>query len=440
MKKKKKRDKPKGRTMVWSKHKASEKEEAVVEKKRHKIRSKIFQFFSRLGPSFSIAKRMRKAPGEAPVLNGVVKGSNSITSEISKESEIREAKGIPSVSKALKIAKIGEGNSLLSKIKISVLSPFKLIFKKKVRTRAVSNSVGKRAETPTNLHRGRLWGWKIPKGKPIDIHLPATIRAAAIKQKYRKTPLETSLKISIEDVREKTRKYKAPMTLVFVIDLSGSMLFSIEESKEALLRLHRDAYCYRDKVGIVALKDTRAVVVQHPITNLGVVANKLLGLRISGSTPLAAGMLKAQQVLKETRLRNKATIPVMVIITDGNANVPLYRSLKTGKYRNFDEVGITLRKFEDLAVKDVVSVSKMIKKEGIYTSVVNTNPHYSGKETYGSLVTKIISSITEGSHHQISKFSYGKERVDEIFVSINSDQQKIAQKLPISQTDLWDIT
>jgi Mg-chelatase subunit ChlD len=227
------------------------------------------------------------------------------------------------------------------------------------------------------------------------------------------------------------------MTLIFVIDLSGSMMFSIEASKEALLKLHRDAYRYRDKVGIVALKDTRAVVVQHPITNLGVVANKLLGLRVSGFTPLAAGMVKAREVLKETKRRNRATIPVMVIITDGNANVPLYRSLETGEVRNFEQVGISLRQFEDLAIKDVVSVSKTIKKERINTIVVNTNPHYAGRETYGFIVTKIISSITEGSHHQISRLSEGEERVEDIFEGISEDQRKITGGVSLSQTNLW---
>jgi Mg-chelatase subunit ChlD len=227
------------------------------------------------------------------------------------------------------------------------------------------------------------------------------------------------------------------MTLIFVIDLSGSMMLSIEAAKESLLKLHRDANRYRDKVGIVALKETRAVVVQHPITNLGVVANKLLGLKISGFTPLAAGMLKARDVLKEVKRRNRSAIPVMVIITDGNTNVPLYRSLETGEIRKFEKIGIAIRQFEDLAVKDVISASKLIKREGINTVVVNTGLHLYGRETYGTAITRIISSVTEGSHHQVSKFSEGKELVEEIFEGISQDQKKIAHGVSISPADLW---
>ncbi|MFX0015503.1 MAG: VWA domain-containing protein [Promethearchaeota archaeon] len=435
--KKKKRNKPKGRTVIWATEDATDKEEKIVEKKVSKARARIFQFFSRISPSFALGKKMKKSPSDAPLLDGYTKGSDSIRGETSEKHDKGDLKGIPTTSLALKSSEMTKGNTLLSKIKDSILSPFKPPDIKKSSIRGVSSLPGKRAETLTTLHRGRPWGWKIPKGKPADIHLPATIRAAAKKQRYREPSLETTLSISLLDVREKFRIYKAPLTFVFVIDLSGSMMFSIEASKEALLKLHRDAYRYRDKVGIVALKDTRAVVVQHPITNLGVVANKLLGLKISGFTPLAAGMLKAREVLREARRRDKATIPVMVIVTDGNANVPLYRSLETGEVRQFKDVGIALRQFEDLAVKDVISVSKLIKKEGIHTTVVNTNPHYAGRETYGFAVTKIISSTTNGSHHQISRISVGEELVEEMFKGISEDQRKIAKGIPLSETNVW---
>ncbi len=430
----KKRKKPKGRTMIWARKEVSEKEEAAVKNRLSKLRAKMFAFLSRISPVFGFGKKLKKSPKEAPITEGVVMGSDRLRGVVSEETEPKkgEMKGIPTVSSALKPPQTTEGFTLLTKIKGSVLAPFNLFFKIKPPIRGFSSFAGKRAETITSLHRGRPWGWKFPQGKPRDIHLPATIRAAARKQKDREPSFETALKICLEDVREKLRLYKAPMTLVFVIDLSGSMIFSIEEAKEAILKLHTDAYRFRDKVGIVALKETGAVVVQHPITNLGVVANKLLGLRVSGFTPLAAGMLKAREVLKEARRRDRSAIPVMVIITDGSANVPLQRSLETGEIREFDTVGIAVRKYEDLAVMDVISVSKMIKREGIHTVVVNTNPHYFGRETYGFAVTKIISSITNGSHHQVGRLTHGKELVERIFEEITEDQRKIAHEVSLS--------
>jgi len=331
-----------------------------------------------------------------------------------------------------KSPQVTEGIPLLNKIKRVVLQPFKPFFKAKKLPSGIGCSVGKRAETITTIHRGRPSGWRFPQGKPKDIHLPATIRAAAVLQKVREKPLETALKICPEDVREKLRLYKAPMTMVFVIDLSKSMMFSIDETKEAILKLHQDAYRYRDKVGIVALKDTGAVVVQHPITNLRVVANRLLGLGVSGFTPLAAGMLKAWEVLREAKRRDNSTIPVMVIITDGEANVPLKRSLATNEIRTFDRLDLAFFNYEDSAVKDVISVSEMIKKEGIYTVVVNTNPALAGPSTSGFLITKFIATITNGTHHEVAKRADKKKLIERTFEAIAQDQRRISHQFSTS--------
>jgi Mg-chelatase subunit ChlD len=206
------------------------------------------------------------------------------------------------------------------------------------------------------------------------------------------------------------------------------MLLNIDTVREALLKLHRDAYRYRDRVGIVALKDTGATVIQHPTANLRVVANKLINTRVSGFTPLASGILKAQEVLKEAQRRDRSTVPVLVLITDGSANVPLKRSLESGEERTIEEVKIIIREYEDVAVKDVISASKMIKRSGIHTIVINTNPHLYGRETYGFLVTKTIASITRGSHHSVGRFTTTADMIENMIEKIKSDQKKIIHK------------
>jgi Mg-chelatase subunit ChlD len=335
---------------------------------------------------------------------------------------------VPTVSSALNLPQLSEGVSVFAKLKDKFLVSFRFSPKIKSSVKKVRSHVGKRAEAVTALHRGRPYGWRFPIGAPSDVHLPATIRAAARKQKEREKPLGVALRISLEDIREKLRLYKAPMTIIFVLDLSGSMLMNIEALKTAILNSHKEAYRSRDRVGIVAVKDTGAVVVQHPITNLRVVASKLAGLKISGFTPLAAGMLKAREVLKEERRRNKSTMPVMIIMTDGSANVPLTRSLETGEVRKFDTIDIAVRKYEDWAVQDVTAVSKMIKKEGIHTVVVNTNPHLYGRETYGFIVTKMIAHITDGALHEVGRVTRESEMVERVAANISEDRRLIAHK------------
>jgi Mg-chelatase subunit ChlD len=213
--------------------------------------------------------------------------------------------------------------------------------------------------------------------------------------------------------------------MVFVVDLSGSMLYNLEAVKEALLKLHSDAYRGRDRVGIVALKGLGATVVQHPITNLRVVASKLVNMRISGFTPLAAGMYKGLEVLKEAQRRDSSSVPVMVVITDGSANIPLKRSIETGEIREIDEALAAVREYEGVAVSDVYSVSRMVSREGIHVVVVNTNPHAFGRETYGFWVTENIASLTGGTHHAIGALTTEKEMIDKMIEHIREDERGI---------------
>lgn len=456
--------KAKGRVMVWQKGEASEKEEERLKKheKTRSIASRAYFAFNRLlgGAVFAKGKRLKKGLKDAPQVDGGVKGGNFKTSEttdvkekdlgkdpkasptVSPEPKTVEAsKGfstfitkapIPTVNSALDTTRLDEGVSALAKLKESFLAAFKLSTKPKAKKRKLHAHAGKRAETVTTLHRGRPYGWRLPAGQPKDIHLPATIRAAARKHSERDKPGTTALQISLQDVREKLRLYRAPMTIMFVIDLSGSMLMNIEALKTAILNSHKEAYRSRDRVGIVAVKDTGAIVVQHPITNLRVVASKLAGLKISGFTPLAAGMLKAWEVLKEAKRRDASTIPVMIIMTDGSANVPLKRSMTTGEVRQFDEMGIAVRKYEDWAIQDVIAMSKMVKKEGIHTIVVNTNPKLYGRETYGLLVTQSIASITNGTLHEVGRIATEDEFVRKIVEGIAEDRRLIAHDEALS--------
>jgi Mg-chelatase subunit ChlD len=203
------------------------------------------------------------------------------------------------------------------------------------------------------------------------------------------------------------------------------MLLNLDAIREALLKLHGDAYRFRDRIGIIALKDTGAIIVQHPITNLRVVAKKLVDLRVSGFTPLAAGMLKAWEVLREAKRRDPSTVPIIVLITDGSANVPLKRSLETGEIRQIEEARIIVREYEDIAINDVMSVARMIKRENIHTMVINTNPHMYGRETYGFAVTRRLASITNGSHHAIGTLTTEAYMIQDMIESIKEDQKKI---------------
>jgi Mg-chelatase subunit ChlI/Mg-chelatase subunit ChlD len=425
----------KGRAAFWVKKDATKEEEEKTEKETRfkKIQRAKLRFtflLSRFtGGVWGVAKRLKKSPKNAPVADGLQVGGDKLQGETYEEKieeKKTEAKAIPTVSDVAQFTEVSKGYSIIRSLEKKIVSPSSFFLKMgKIKTRRQGVYAGKHAQAITTLNKGKPYGWRIPHGKPTDIHLPATIREASRKQKNRQKPSETALKICLEDVREKLRMYKSPLTMIFLIDLSGSMLLNLEGVKEALLKLHSDAYRSRDRVGIVALKGLRADVVQHPTTNLKVVANKLVNLRISGYTPLATGMLKTWEVLKEAKRRDPSTVSVMVVITDGGANVPLKRSLETGEVRQIEEVRVIVREYEDLSVEDVMSVSRLIKREGIHTIVINTNPHIFGRETYGFLVTEAIASITKGSHHVIGRLTTNKDIVENMIEQIREDERKI---------------
>jgi magnesium chelatase subunit D len=430
----------KGRALFWVKKNATEKEEEKAKKKnlwnrfqdkRHKLE---FRFTRLMGSVYlGIGKRLRRAPDDAPsISDGVQVGSDKLRGEtfeekVEDEKKKSELKGIPSVSGALGSVKVTDGLPIISSLRSRITSPSKFLLKMgKIKSKGQSDHVGRRAQTVTTLGRGKPYGWRFPHGRPSDIHLPATLREAARKQKNREKTLDLAVKIAVEDVREKLRLYKAPLTMVFVVDLSGSMLLRLDAIKEALLKLHSEAFRARDRVGIVALKDTGAIVVQHPIANLRVVANKLSNLHVSGYTPLATGMLKAWEVLRDARRRDPSTVPVMVLITDGSANVPLRRSMETGETRQIEEMRIILREYEGIAIRDLMSVSKMIKRAGIHAVVVNTNPNMYGHETYGFAVTRSIASITNGSHYVVGLLTREKDFTENMVQALRQDQRRIA--------------
>ena len=443
-----KKKKKEGRALVFVKGEQSKKQEDFL--KKHKKLSKNLRRLSNLYATisrllgqviFAFGKKMRKPMKGMPSVKAVTKSDKPLTADPDDEGKsfgLKRTKGIPSISHTAKIPRLKKGFSLFRKFNGSrkdsgILS--KLSIKMPKTPKTTIGLSGKRAETATTIGRGRTSGWRIPHTKPRDIHLPATIRAAARKPRSNRKGLETKLDIDIHDVREKLRKLKAPMTIMFVLDLSGSMILKAEAIKKAILKLHGDAYHYRDRVGIVALKDIGAVVVQHPITNLRVVANKLLGLKIGGYTPLAAGMLKAWEVLKESKRRAPSTIPVMIIITDGSANVPLGKSLETGQIRSIEETRIIVRQYEDLAINDVMSVSKIIGREGMRTIVVNTNPHMYGRETYGLAVTEMIARKTQGRLHAFGRLKNEPMLVENIIEKIAEDQRLIAAETSLETFD-----
>jgi magnesium chelatase subunit D len=118
------------------------------------------------------------------------------------------------------------------------------------------------------------------------------------------------------------RRARLPTLTIFVVDASGSAAVQrLAEAKGAVEHLLADCYVRRDEVAVVAFRGDRAEVLLPPTRSLLRARRSIAGLPGGGGTPLAAGLLAAGQ-LAEDAGRRGAT-PVLVLLTDGRANVTL---------------------------------------------------------------------------------------------------------------------
>ncbi len=124
-----------------------------------------------------------------------------------------------------------------------------------------------------------------------------------------------------EDLRESVREGREGNLVLFCVDASGSMAARARMSavKGAVLSLLLDAYQRRDKVGMVTFRGAEAQVALPPTSSVEAAAARLQALPTGGRTPLAAGLLRAADVLRVERMRDPSRRPLLVVVTDGRA-------------------------------------------------------------------------------------------------------------------------
>lgn len=188
--------------------------------------------------------------------------------------------------------------------------------------RAIS---GKRQESITDDGRGRYRRSEIPRGAVSagDVAFDATIRAAASNADQ--PTGDMAVAVRPQDVRTKVRTRKVGASIVFCVDASGSMGASarMDAAKAAVLELLVDAYQRRDRVSLVSFRGEGAELVLAPTASVELANLKLRKLPTGGATPLAAGLLEALGVITAETRREPDTIPWLVVVTDGRANVGL---------------------------------------------------------------------------------------------------------------------
>jgi len=219
------------------------------------------------------------------------------------------------------------------------------------RGRKLSDAAGKRSRAKTAGSRGR-YVRSGPWRKGRDVALDATLFAAVASGHV---DLETRrVHVGFTDLRGKRRERKVGNLILVVLDASASMETQrrMVATKGAVLSLLRDAYVKRDRVGLISFKDSVAEVVVPPTGSATLAAMQLTWLASGGTTPLSIGLFAAVKTLETEQVRDPSRKPLLVLITDGRANVAYFGG------EPFDEA---------------VRIAKMIRRMRVTSMVIDTD-------------------------------------------------------------------
>ncbi|AKB85971.1 VWA domain-containing protein [Methanococcoides methylutens] len=178
---------------------------------------------------------------------------------------------------------------------------------------------GRRAEVLTKSKRGRYVRYRMPGEKITDIAIAPTIRAAAHRA------VDGKITITKGDIREKIRRRRISTLINIVFDTSGSMDESekIKVTTDVVLALLKDAYQRRDRVSLVTYSGREGGLVLPFTSSVEAAKRYLETVPFGGTTPTASGMLTGLETLLQELKREPAAVPIMILVTDGTANVPL---------------------------------------------------------------------------------------------------------------------
>ena len=189
--------------------------------------------------------------------------------------------------------------------------------------RSQGNTSGRSGQFKTGSQRGR----PLPPrpGRPgghSRLHVLATLRAAAPKQKLRGAKVKGRVAIRSEDFHVHRYQQHSSSCLILALDASGSAaLQRLAEAKGAVELLLQQSYARRDSVCIVAFRGAQAQLLLPMTRSLVRAKRAMTGLPGGGGTPLALALKMAYE--QAAQLHRQGVTPILVMLSDGRANVTL---------------------------------------------------------------------------------------------------------------------
>ncbi len=189
------------------------------------------------------------------------------------------------------------------------------------RDRTERSRPGRRARSLASHRKGKYSRHRLADRHATDVALDATLRAAASRSG------RTPIRVEPGDLRRKVREHRSPFAVCFVVDNSWSVHAErmIEKAKGVVFRLLEDATGRGDKVALVAFRGglPEATVALPFTSSLAAATRRLRRIPLSGQTPLADGLRRARILLRQELSKHPNAVPLVVVVTDGEATVPL---------------------------------------------------------------------------------------------------------------------
>jgi len=254
--------------------------------------------------------------------------------------------------------------------------------------------------------RGRYIKPMLPKGKVVRLAVDATLRASAPYQLSRRqraigTNRESrGVHIENSDVRIKKMARKAGSLIIFIVDASGSMALNrMNAAKGAAMSLLTEAYQSRDKICLIPFQGIAADVLLPPTKSIAMAKRRLEQMPCGGGSPLAHALQVASLTGLAAQKSGDVGKVVVVLISDGRANVPLCTSYgEEFDAANDDESkdGKPSRKY--LKDEVIASAKKMASLPGFNLLCIDTENKF-----VSTGVAKDIAQAAGGKYHQIVK-------------------------------------
>ena len=169
------------------------------------------------------------------------------------------------------------------------------------------------------------------------------------------------------DLRRKIRVRPERPLVVLVVDSSESMQARsrMTSARNAALGLIAQTYLTRDRVAMLVFGGDEAKVVLEPTASMTLARERLHAIEPAGATPLASGLYKAWEMVRSERLRDPSSHACIVLLSDGEANVPIVSGARVEG--------------------ELAATARLIRKDRIGSLVIDTNPGEGRSKLLGKL-------------------------------------------------------